>query len=214
MAGQPIDCDHLDPLIDPIEPAFFLAPAKIVPKSAQFAQRVGMIKDQQFVGERSGVAEIDRAHPSFDLGALGWIEPRPDENAAQGVDVASHWPAVEQCRFDESGAAAHEWVIDGFPRERETFDKKPWQLRLETGPIGDLVEAVCGTLLRGPKFVDECRNREGAAVAWNKGHRLRATASELIEVREEIAKIFSFCDGAWIRKRLRTLRGTERQLHK
>src|SRR5205814_10220083 len=105
----------------------------------------------------------DRFEALGDLRQRRRVQSRSGEEQTQRIDVAGVRDALEQGRFDHSRAPAHERVIDDLAWFAETFDEKPGQLRLETGPIRNLMKTVGRSLTGGPKLVDAGRHRDFGA---------------------------------------------------
>src|SRR4051794_12841074 len=80
-------------------------------------------------------------------------KPGPGEHDAEWIDVASHRHTPEQSRFQDRRPAAHEWIIDPFAGGSEPLDEKTRKLRLETSPIGHLMEGIGGPLPSRPELV-------------------------------------------------------------
>jgi len=56
--------------------------------------------------------------------------------------------------FDESGASAHEGIVDKVAGLAGAFDEEGGQLWLIARAIGDFVKSVAVPLLGGPEFVE------------------------------------------------------------
>ena len=56
--------------------------------------------------------------------------------------------------FQWSGPTSHKWVIHSVAGLGEAGDEELWQLRLEAGPVGNFVEAVCLPLAARPIFIE------------------------------------------------------------
>ena len=57
--------------------------------------------------------------------------------------------------LDERGAAPHERIVNNVARPRQPFDEKTGKLRLETGAVGNFMQATSRALFGRPKFIDE-----------------------------------------------------------
>ncbi len=113
-----------------------------------------MVEYQQIPPQLAGFLQIESPQPLYDLPYHRRIKPGTNQQAAEGVDIASHRNPAEQGRFDNGSAPPHEGVINQVVFTRQAVDKKAGQLGLKAGPVGDLVQRMSRPLFRGPEFVN------------------------------------------------------------
>jgi len=88
-------------------------------------------------------------------GILGGCQARADEQGGQRIDVIAERLPAHQSGLEWGGAPTHEGVVDPLPRRGQARDEEGGHLRLEAGPVADLVERMRLTLRRRPERVDE-----------------------------------------------------------
>ena len=79
---------------------------------ADFAQRVGVIEDQQVLGNLGVVGKVDFRQARDEFVEHRRAEARSREGETDRVDVVAPWHAAQQGGFHRRRAAAHERIID------------------------------------------------------------------------------------------------------
>ncbi|MDB6040622.1 MAG: hypothetical protein JWM99_4463, partial [Verrucomicrobiales bacterium] len=73
-----------------------------------------------------------------------------------------------------------------------SFDEKSWKLRLETGPIRNLVQSVAGSLFGRPEFIHIHRHGELVGKARRQWKfEFSRSFPEVFESREFLMQIFA-----------------------
>jgi hypothetical protein len=182
MAGQTVESDHPDPIVDGIELSVGAAIDEVFLEGADLAESVGVIEDEELFWELVVSIERDLVESLDDLLECGGTETRAREIAAEGIDVATPWDTVEERGFDESCAAAHEGVVNDVAGVGQALDEEARELRFKTGAIGDFVEVMGLSLLGGPELVDEDGEGEWLIVrAAGAEIELSGAGAELVE---------------------------------
>src|SRR5688572_14412706 len=88
------------------------------------------------------------------------MEPRLAEDSAERVDVAPVRAPGHQCRFHQRRSTSHERVVHDVVRLCEPIDEEAGKLWLEAGAVRNLVQAMCGALLRSPELIRECAHAD------------------------------------------------------
>src|SRR5437879_3328054 len=153
MAGQPIEGQKADPFVHGIHEVRRVLLEEIMLKSADLAEGIGMIKNQQILGKLSGGCEIDGFEALLDGIQERRLEPGPDQDPTERVHIASVRYPSHKGSFEEGSAATHERVVNGIPRGGETLDEESGKLGFETGAVRDFMEGVSLALHGRPKFV-------------------------------------------------------------
>ena len=164
VAGQTVDGNHAQPLVDAIDRARRLALQQIPAQRAQVPQRLGVIEDEQVVAHPSGARPRNLLQPRGNFGQRRRIEPRLKKDAAERVDVGRARNPTEQCGFQRRCAAAGKRIVDRRARSGQPLDEEARQLRLEAGAIRNLVKAVGGPLSLRPELVDQQRHNHGPSI--------------------------------------------------
>src|ERR1039457_4036040 len=120
-----------------------------------------MVECQQILRELVAVAPIDGRQTLLDLANRRGFKPRARHADAQRVGVAAAGDPPKQGSLYDGCAPPHEWVIDNLAGRGQAFDEEAGQLRLEAGPVGNLVQAVCSPLLRRPERIHASGNGKG-----------------------------------------------------
>jgi len=109
-------------------------------------QRLWVIKCQQAFRHFGDGIKINFCQPFLNFQNGGWIKPRGNQFLAKRVGITAGWNTPKQGSLQQGCAASHERIKNYISRFCESFDKKPWQLWLETRPIRNLVKPIGGAL--------------------------------------------------------------------
>ena len=137
MSGEAVRRHHANPGIRrrPVATQFF-------PKSANLAKGVGMVESQQLFRQAAAKIPVNFVKPGLNRLQIRRIKARRNEHRTQGVHVAPRSSSAKQRGFEDRGPAPHERIINQISRLGEPFNEKAGQLRLETGPVGNLMQGT------------------------------------------------------------------------
>ncbi|OPZ70179.1 MAG: hypothetical protein BWY82_02147 [Verrucomicrobia bacterium ADurb.Bin474] len=183
MTGQAVGCHHPDPTIHGGDGCF-----RIEPKPAQamnFAQRVWMVKYQQILPDFALIVQIDLTQALLHLLLKRGIESWLNQQPAERVDVATHDLSTKESRLKNSRATPHERIIYPIPLTAEALDKKTGKLRLETGPIGYLMQGMRRPLPGCPELVCKKGNRTSSGTFNLRKNRGGTHSAEPVNLLNE-----------------------------
>jgi len=164
-------------------------------QGANFAERVGVVKNQQVVGQLVVINEVDLAQAGLNLAESWWLQARRGQRQTEWVYVVTPRHAPKQCGFHRCGAAAHEGIIDDVAGLSQALDEKARELGLKAGAIGDFVERTCLPLACGPELVDEGWSQDRPAAGRNLAGGL-AEATEAGQFSREIHRPWALVTAA------------------
>src|SRR6185312_11903929 len=98
MAGEPVNCDHPNPLINAIHAAPRLALEKVSAQRTDLPKRRRMVENREIqIGVvRRALSEIDLCKTRSNLIQRWRIQPRSHHDSAERVDVVGSWTSPQE----------------------------------------------------------------------------------------------------------------------
>ena len=158
MAGQPVEADHAQPPVRRVERARPLPCGEPGAQRGEAGEHRVVEEDAQVVEQRAfrqGWRRRNLGQPRGDLLERGRREARGEQHGGERVDVGADRPAARQRGLQGRRAASHEGVVNRVARPGQPLDEEGRKLRLETGPVADLVQPARAALTGGPELVGE-----------------------------------------------------------
>ena len=118
-----------------------------------------MVEREKFVGNLAGAGQVEAIQAHAHLITQWRPQTRPEQRLSQRVDVTAAGTRPRRAASSKRRTASGKGIVDGVAGTGQPIDEKRRQLRLETGAIRDLVQAVRGTLTTGPVLIRENRYR-------------------------------------------------------
>src|SRR6266404_7559447 len=111
MAGQAIERNHSDTVINYIQLPGLLTAQEITPQGADLPEGCGMIEYKQIIWKAALTTEVDLGQPFLHFVYGWWVKPGADQQLTQRIGIVANGHTVRQRCLQGGCAAAHHRVI-------------------------------------------------------------------------------------------------------